>query len=138
MSDMEAIIPLQSDHPTLPRKTTHSKQTPPQHSSHHAQQQAIVAFQKHELNIILNVYGHHVAAGNWRDYAIDFGKHKAMFSIFRRASECPLYRIIKDPKLSKKQGIYSIVDQTGRILKRGHDLPQVLKILALKPKLSVV
>ena len=69
-----------------------------------------------------NVYGRKVAAGEWRDYAMDFGREKAVFSVFRRASECPLYRIEKNPKLARKQGAYSVVAATGLILKRGHDL----------------
>lgn len=97
-----------------------------------------IAFDRHELNTILSVYGHHVAAGDWRDYAIDFGRERAVFSIFKRASECPLFRVVKDPKLARKQGAYSVTDHTGRILKRGQNLAQVLKVLALKPHLSIV
>ena len=97
-----------------------------------------VVFDRHELSIILTVYGHHVAAGEWRDYAIDFGKEKAVFSVFRRTSEMPLYRIVKDPKLARKQGAYSVITQTGLILKRGQELRQVLKVLALSPKLAAV
>lgn len=97
-----------------------------------------VVFDRHELSAILTLYGHHVAAGEWRDYAIDFGRERAVFSVFRRTSEMPLYRIIKDPKLARKQGAYSVVAQGGLILKRGQDLVQVLKVLALAPKLSAV
>lgn len=97
-----------------------------------------VVFDRRELSAILTLYGHHVAAGEWRDYAIDFGRERAVFSVFRRTSEMPLYRIIKDPKLARKQGAYSVVAQGGLILKRGQDLAQVLKILALAPKLSAV
>jgi hypothetical protein len=74
-----------------------------------------------------------VAAGEWRDYAIDFMPEKAVFSIFRRTSEVPLYRIEKDPKLAKKQGAYSVIVSTGLILKRGHELARVLRVLD-KPK----
>jgi hypothetical protein len=97
-----------------------------------------VVFDRHELSAILTLYGHHVAAGEWRDYAIDFGRERAVFSVFRRTSEMPLYRIIKDPKLARKQGAYSVVAHGGLILKRGADLKQVLRVLALGPKLQSV
>ncbi|MGF1650501.1 MAG: DUF2794 domain-containing protein [Hyphomicrobiaceae bacterium] len=84
------------------------------------------SFTRQELNAILNVYGRKVASGEWRDYAIDLGREKATFSVFRRTSEMPLYRIEKQPKLARKQGAYSIVSQTGLVLKRGHDLERVL------------
>lgn len=92
-----------------------------------------VSFDRAELQTILNLYGRKVAAGEWRDYAIDFMPDKAVFSIYRRTSEMPLYRIEKDPKLAKKQGAYSVVVSTGLILKRGHELDRVLKVLD-KPK----
>ncbi len=85
-------------------------------------------FNRQELSAILTVYGRKVAAGEWRDYAIDIGRDKAVFSVFRRASECPLYRIEKVPKLARKQGAYAIVAPTGLILKRGHDLCRILRI----------
>ncbi len=88
-----------------------------------------VAFDRWELSQILNVYGRKVASGEWRDYAIDFARDKAVFSIFRRTSEVPLYRIEKDPKLARRQGAYSVVAATGQILKRGHDLSRVLRVL---------
>lgn len=96
-----------------------------------------VFFTRQELNAILNVYGHKVAAGEWRDYAIDFGKEKATFSAFRHASEVPLYRIEKCPKLAKKQGAYSVVTATGLILRRGHDLKRVLEVLQKRVRLAV-
>jgi hypothetical protein len=77
---------------------------------------------------ILAVYGRKVAAGEWRDYAIDLGRDKAVFSVFRRASECPLYRIEKTPRLARKQGAYAVVAPAGLILKRGHDLLRVLRM----------
>ena len=89
---------------------------------------ATVTFDRRELSELLNLYGRMVAAGEWRDYAIDFLKDKAQFSVFRRSSEMPLYRIEKDPKLAAKQGAYSVVNQHGTILKRGHELNQVLKV----------
>ena len=92
-----------------------------------------VSFDRSELKAILNLYGRKVAAGDWRDYAIDFMPDKAVFSIFRRTSEMPLSRIEKDPKLARKQGAYSVVVSTGLILKRGHELDRVLRVLD-KPK----
>lgn len=97
-----------------------------------------IAFDRKELNIILGIYGNKVAAGEWRDYALDFGRETATFSVYRRASEVPLYRIVKDPSLARKQGIYSVIAQGGLILKRGHDLAQVLRILVRQPRLSTV
>lgn len=97
---------------------------------------ARIAFDRRELNALLDLYGRMVAAGEWRDYAIDFLKDVAVFSVFRRSSEVPLYRIIKDPALARKQGAYSIVAATGLILKRGPELSRVLR--ALDKRLSVV
>ena len=94
-----------------------------------------VAFDRHELNQILRVYGRMVAAGEWRDYAIDHLKDKAVFSIFRRSSEMPLFRVEKDPSLERRQGAYSVIAAGGYIMKRGHDLRQVLTILDKQLKL---
>jgi len=88
-----------------------------------------VSFNRTELQTILNLYGRKVAEGEWRDYAIDFLADKAVFSIYRRTSEVPLYRIEKNPKLAKKQGEYSVIVSTGLILKRGHELGRVLNVL---------
>jgi hypothetical protein len=88
-----------------------------------------VTFNRRELNRILDLYGRKVAAGEWRDYAIDFLKDKAVFSIFRRSSEMPIYRIEKNPRLARRQGAYSVVSVTGLILKRGHELDRVLRVL---------
>ena len=87
-----------------------------------------VTFTRSELTRILAVYGYFVAAGEWRDYAIDSLKDAAVFSIFRRASEMPLYRIEKRPALARKQGAWVVVSMSGAVLKRGGDLAQVLKI----------
>ncbi|KQT82240.1 DUF2794 domain-containing protein [Aurantimonas sp. Leaf443] len=87
-----------------------------------------VSFDRRELSEILRVYGRMVAAGEWRDYAIDTLKERAVFSVFRRTSEMPLYRIEKDPRLARKQGAYSVVAAGGLIMKRGPDLSQVLKV----------
>ncbi|MGJ8529497.1 DUF2794 domain-containing protein [Maritalea sp.] len=88
-----------------------------------------VRFDRHELSIILNVYGRQVAKGEWKDYAIDMLKDRAVFSIFKRASEMPVFRVEKDPKLRKKQGMYRVVGHAGQVLKRGHELHQVLRVL---------
>lgn len=96
----------------------------------------VVSFDRGELTAILNLYGRNVASGEWRDYALDFGRDAATFSIFRRSSEQPLYRIVKQPSLARKQGAYSVIAQGGLILKRGHDLAQVLRVLISKPKLA--
>jgi hypothetical protein len=101
----------------------------------HPQSSTTVAFTLHELREILNLYGRKVAAGEWRDYAMDFGREKAVFSVFRRASECPLYTIEKNPRLARKQGAYSVIAATGLILKRGHDLTRVLAVLDRSLKL---
>lgn len=94
-----------------------------------AEARSVTTFNRQELSTILAVYGRKVAAGEWRDYAIDLGRDKAVFSVFRRSSECPLYRIEKVPKLARKQGAYSVVAPAGLILKRGHDLTRVLGVL---------
>lgn len=90
---------------------------------------ANVTFSHKELRRILDLYGRRVAAGEWRDYAIDFLKDRAVFSVFRRASEMPIYRIEKNPKLSRKQGAYSVISATGLIMRRGHELDRVLHVL---------
>ena len=104
-------------------------------SSGSASPPQITSFDRRELSAILNIYGRNVAAGEWRDYAIDCLKDRAVFSIFRRSSEMPLYRIEKAPKLARKQGAYSVLAPGGRIVKRGHELAQVLKALEKGPKL---
>jgi len=91
--------------------------------------QRLTTFNRHELSAILAVYGRKVAAGEWRDYAIDLSRDTAVFSVFRRASECPLFRIEKSPRLARRQGTYSVVAPAGLILKRGHDLRRVLGVL---------
>lgn len=91
-----------------------------------------IVFDRLELGRILTLYGRMVAAGEWRDYAMDFLDDAAVFSIFRRASEMPLFRIEKRPKLRAKQGMYCVIAQGGVILKRGHELAQVLKVFDKK------
>ncbi len=95
-----------------------------------------VSFNRSELTEILNLYGRYVAEGEWRDYAMDFGREAATFAIFRRASEQPLYRIVKTPANARKQGQWSVMAQGGLILKRGQELTQVLRVLVKKPKLA--
>ena len=95
-----------------------------------------VTFSRSELNRILNLYGRMVADGEWRDYAIDLLKDRAVFSVFRRASEVPIYRIEKDPRFARKQGMYSVISATGLILRRGHELERVL--LVIDRKLALV
>jgi hypothetical protein len=97
-----------------------------------------VTFDRRELNRILGLYGRMVAAGEWRDYAIDFLKDRAVFSVFRRSSEVPIYRIEKNPKLARRQGAYSVVSATGLIVRRGHELDRVLRVLDKGPKLVAV
>ena len=86
-----------------------------------------VMFDRAELETILRVYGFMVAGGDWRDYAIDALKDRAEFAVFRHAAEMPIYRIVKTPAEARRQGAYKILAPTGAILKRGHDLKQVLK-----------
>lgn len=88
-----------------------------------------VSFDRRELNVIFNLYGAKVAAGEWRDYALDFTPARAVFSIFRRASEAPLYRIEKSPELGRRQGAYAVIATTGLVLRRGHDLARVVRVL---------
>jgi hypothetical protein len=96
----------------------------------------LVSFDRAELTAILNLYGRRVAAGEWRDYAMDFLRDRAMFSIYRRNSERPLYIIEKNPRLRGRQGQYMVMTTDGRVLRRGHDLGTVLRVL--EPKLAVV
>ncbi|MGB6228716.1 MAG: DUF2794 domain-containing protein [Litorimonas sp.] len=87
-----------------------------------------VSFDRQELSVVLNVYGQMVAKGDWKDYAIDFLPDRCVFSVFRKASEHPLYRIEKVPSLRNRQGQFSVVAPGGLILKRGHELSQVLRV----------
>jgi hypothetical protein len=91
-----------------------------------------VAFHRTELAVILSLYGRMVAAGEWRDYGISCLREVAVFAVFRRSAEMPLYRIEKRPKLRMKQGLYAVVGTDGQVLKRGHDLKSVLHVLERK------
>jgi hypothetical protein len=97
----------------------------------------VTFFERRELDRLLRLYGRKVAEGEWRDYAIDGLKESAVFSVFRRASEAPLYRIEKHPALARRQGAWAIVSQSGLILRRGHDLEQVLRFFE-KARLGVI
>jgi hypothetical protein len=99
---------------------------------------ARVTFDRRELDRIFGLYGRMVASGEWRDYAIDFLKDRAVFSVFRRSAEVPIYRIEKNPKLARKQGAYSVVSATGLIVRRGHELDRVLRVLDKGPSLVAV
>jgi len=94
-----------------------------------------ITFHRRELDAILRIYSRMVAEGEWRDYAIDHLKDRAVFSVFRRSSEVPMFRIEKDPKRARRQGAFQVVAASGLIVKRGHDLTQVLKVFDKTPKL---
>lgn len=108
------------------------------HPARNSRAPEIISFNRRELNQILHVYGMKVADGEWRDYAIDMLDDRAVFSVFRRSAELPLYRIEKNPKLSRRQGAYAVVNATGQILKRGHELANVLRFFEKKPRLVTV
>lgn len=91
-----------------------------------------VAFDRHELSVILSLYGRMVAAGEWRDYGLSMLREVAVFSVFRRTAENPIYRIEKRPKLRNRQGMYAVISIDGQILKRGQDLRTVLRVLERK------
>jgi Protein of unknown function (DUF2794) len=94
-----------------------------------------IRFERRELDQLLKLYGRMVAANEWRDYAIDHLSDRAVFSVYRRAHDLPLFQIIKDPRLARKQGMFSVVAASGAVLKRGHELARVLLILDSKLKL---
>lgn len=126
LSDSEPIL-------FRPRRSGYPSDIAP---SVQAEPAAQIVFNRQELMAILAVYGRKVASGEWRDYAIDLTRDKAVFSIFRRASEVPLYRIEKDPKLARKQGAYSVVAAGGLIMKRGQDLARVLDVFDKRPEVT--
>jgi hypothetical protein len=97
-----------------------------------------VTFSRRELDRILSLYGRKVAAGEWRDYAIDFLKDRAVFSVFRHASEMPIYRIEKNPRLERRQGAYSVISATGLIVRRGRELDRVLGVLDTSVRLVAI
>jgi hypothetical protein len=107
----------------------------PLHEARRERFEQQVRFERRELDQILRLYGRMVAANEWRDYAIDHLSDRAVFSVFRRASEVPLFQIIKDPKLARRQGAFAVVAAGGRIMKRGHELARVLGVFDSKLKL---
>lgn len=100
----------------------------PLHEARRQRQDLPVTFHRRELDQILRLYGRMVAANEWRDYAIDHLADRAVFSVYRRTSETPLYQIVKNPALARKQGAWSVMSATGTILKRGHELEPVLGV----------
>ncbi len=92
-------------------------------------------FERRELDEILRVYGRMVAANEWRDYAIDPLSDRVIFSVFRRTSEVPLYQIVKDPRMARRQGAFAVIATGGRVLKRGHELARVLGVFDSKLRL---
>jgi hypothetical protein len=97
----------------------------------HAASRFGVGFDRRELQTILDLYGRKVAEGEWRDYAIDFLRERALFSVYRRSSERPVFVIEKNPRLRQRQGQYLVSAEDGRVLKRGHELSNVLRVLEL-------
>ena len=137
MSETEALEASQSRGPAEFAESRRRNPVPLHVAAQSAINRAtpVVSFDQRELREILNLYGRKVAEGEWRDYAIDFSPAKAVFSIFRRTSEVPLYRIEKDPKLARRQGAFSVVAATGLILKRGSELKRVIDVLDKRLKL---
>jgi hypothetical protein len=114
------------DSPTIPI---------PIHEARLARLDLPVSFDRRELDQILRTYGRMVAANEWRDYAIDHLRDRAVFSVFRRTSETPLFQIVKDPRLARRQGAYAVTAAGGAILKRGNDLTRVLSVFDSKLRL---
>jgi len=105
--------------------------------SYAAPAEGVVFFDRREIDQLMSLYGRMVAAGEWRDYAIDGLRDAAVFSVFRRTADTPLYRIEKRPALARRQGAWAVVGEGGHILKRGHELAQVLRFFD-KGRFSVV
>ena len=91
-----------------------------------------VFFERREFDLVLRLYGRMVAAGDWRDYAISHDTEKCEFAVYHRAADSLLYRIVKTPKLARKQVAYSVLSAAGRVLRRGHELAAVLRFLEPK------
>lgn len=106
--------------------------TPPLHTRKNQQPPDQVTFHRLELGVIMGLYGRMVAAGEWRDYGLSFLADVAVFSVFRRAAEHPMYRIEKRPSLRLKQGQYAVIGMDGQVLKRGAELKTVLRVLERK------
>jgi hypothetical protein len=118
------------------RRVAWPRETPPAGSSSPVPVQ--VTFDRVELRELFDLYGRKVAEGEWRDYAMDFLKDRAVFSVYRRSNEYPLYRVEKNPKLARRQGAYAVITQSGLVLKRGQDLARVLKVLDKPVRLVVL
>lgn len=121
---MGEVVSLE-DYSSGARSAAHS-------SSGGKQPEMDVCFDRRELGMILDVYGHMVANGEWRDYAIGHNREVCVFAVFQRAAEAPLFRIVKRPKLARKQGMYQVINRDGRILKRGQELKTVLRVFDAK------
>ncbi len=91
-----------------------------------------VFFERRELDQLLNLYGQMVAQGEWRDNAVGGGSESAVFAVYRRSSEAPLYRVEKRPALARRQGAWAVLGQGGVVLRRGHELGQVLRLFDRK------
>lgn len=117
---------------TQPRKTSAMTLHTPPPSNSREMPSLQVAFHRTELAVILSLYGRMVAAGEWRDYGISCLREVAVFSVFRRTAENPLYRIEKRPKMRGKQGMYAVIGTDGQVLRRGQDLKTVLRVLERK------
>ena len=107
----------------------------PLHEARRVRMELPVTFHRRELDMILRLYGRMVAAGEWRDYAIDHLTDRAVFSVFRRASEVPMFQIVKAPALARRQGAFSVVAASGMIMKRGQELQRVLAVFDKGPRL---
>ncbi len=107
----------------------------PLHEVRQDRRTLVTSFERRELDLILRLYGRMVAANEWRDYAIDHLSDRAVFSVFRRASETPLFQIVKNPSLARKQGAFSVIAAGGLVLKRGHELARVLAVFDKKLRL---
>ena len=129
-----------SDQPDLPRENSKQSDRRPAavvdlREYRQSRDSLPVTFHRRELDAILWIYGKMVGDGEWRDYAIDHLKDSAVFSVFKRSGEIPLYRIEKTPALAARQGAFSVTSGAGLVLKRGHELRQVLKVFDKKMKL---
>ena len=131
MSD-DPIVFARADLPSSARSVSWGATSASDGSSSISEYRERIRFDTSELKRILDLYGAMVMAGEWRDYAIDFHSDVAVFSVFRRSSEMPIYTIEKRPRLKERQGQYAIVAPGGRILKRGHDLSAVLRTLQVR------
>ncbi len=107
----------------------------PHHLQKPQKHEELVSFNRRDIDALMQFYSKRVGTGEWRDYAMDMLKDRAVFSVFKRASEVPVYTVHKTPKLAKKQGEWSLLNANGLILKRGKDLKLVLSVLDKKPKL---